>query len=96
MNDENKKIGSGVDKVQRGRLIPAGTSIQTLQFPPTPGAAQQMLPEMLKLFDIADVPAASYTRWGGQPQHGVIEIRYSSVYGEHRRVRSDRIVPDRL
>ena len=68
-----------------------------LEFIPVPGGEPEaMLPEMLKLFDIAEVPAAWYTRWGGKAQHGVIEIRYSSVYGERWRVRSDRIVPDRL
>jgi hypothetical protein len=97
LNDENKNISSGVDKVQRGRLIPAGTSIQMLQFPPAPGAAQKMLPEMLKLFEIAEVPRAWYSHFKpAELQHGVIEIVYASVYGERWRVRSDRIVPDRL
>jgi hypothetical protein len=99
LNDDNKKIDSGVDKVQRGRLIPAGTMIGMLQFAPTaaPGSPQKMLPEMLKLFDIAEVPRAWYAAFKpSELQHAVIEIVYSSVYGERWRVRSDRIVPERL
>jgi len=97
LNDENKNVDSGVDKVQPGRLIPAGTSIQMLQFPPAPGAAQKMLPEMLKLFEIAEVPRVWYSRFKpAELQHAVIEIVYSNVYGNRWRVRSDRIVPDAL
>ncbi len=52
---------------------------------------------MLRLFDIADVPKEWYSQVGPRDlQHGVIEVRYSSVYGEHWRIRSDRFVPDAL
>jgi len=96
LSEDNRKNGAGVDKVQKGRLIPAGTTVQMLQFP---GANAQlaMLPLMLRLFDFADVPLAWYSRLPpADVKHGVIEVKYSSVYGERWRARSDRAVPDHL
>jgi hypothetical protein len=43
-----------------------------------------------------EVPRSWYANAGesGRPK-AVIEITYSSVYGEHWRIRSDRMVPER-
>jgi hypothetical protein len=54
--------------------IPAGNTILMVEFGP-PGS-QKLLPDVLRLFEIAEVPR--------------------SWYSERWRVRSDRIVPDRL
>jgi hypothetical protein len=87
------KLGLGVDKVQTGRLIPAGVTIQMVDF----GIGQKLLPDVLRLFEIAEVPRAWYTSAGAEPgQKAVIEITYKSVYGDRWRVRSDRIVPEGL
>jgi hypothetical protein len=97
LSEENRKTGAGVDKVQKGRLIPAGATIQMLQFAPGPNGQQTMLPAMLRLFDFADVPHEWYSHFAATDlKHGVVEVRYSSVYGEHWSARSDRAVPGHL
>ena len=98
LSEDNRKIDSGVDKVQKGRLIPAGTTVQMLQFPPGPSHPPQgMLRPMLKLFDFADAPPTWYQPFApAELKHGVIEVKYSSVYGEHWSARSDRAVPKHL
>ena len=78
LSEENRKGGAGVDKVQKGRLIPAGTTVQMLQFTPGANGQQTMLPVMLKLFDFADVPSGWYARFTpAELKHGVIEVEYS-------------------
>ena len=53
--DENR--GLSVDKVQKGRLIPAGYNIQVLGTTRAePEPADRMLREVLRLFEIAEVP----------------------------------------
>ena len=86
------KMGLGVDKVQTGRLIPAGATIQMVEF----GASgQKSLPDVLRLFEIAEVPRAWYAAVGAAVgEKAIIEITYKSVYGDRWRVRSDRIVPE--
>jgi len=88
------KMGLGVDKVQTGRLIPAGATILMVEF----GAGgQKLLPDALRLFKLADVPRAKYTTYGAVGgEKAVIEITYKSGYGDRWRVRSDRIVPEKL
>jgi hypothetical protein len=89
------KLGLGVDKVQTGRLIPVGATIQMVEFGPANG--QKVLPDVLRLFEIAEVPRAWYTGLGAAGgEKAVIEITYKSVYGDRWRVRSDRIVPEAL
>jgi hypothetical protein len=62
-----------------------------------PAAGQKFLPDALRLFEIAEVPRSWYTGLGvAGGDKAVIEITFSSVYGDRWRVRSDRIVPDRL
>jgi hypothetical protein len=86
-----------VDKVMPGRLIPAGEGIRMLG---AGGPARvPMLTELLRLFDIAEVPEAWYsgektTRSG--PGKAVIDITYSSIYGDRWRISSDAIVPEEL
>jgi hypothetical protein len=68
-----------------------------MQFGPQADGTLKMLPVMLRLFEIAEVPTAWYATWDpAGTQRAVVEITYSSVYGDRWRVRSDRIVPDRL
>jgi len=87
------KSGLGVDKIQKGRLIPAGVTIQMVEAGKTPDA----LVGMLRLFEIAEVPREWYvgTKTNGGDK-AVLAITYTSVYGQRWRVRSDRIVPDSL
>ena len=93
LNTENTKRGLGVDKVQRGRLIPAGATISMLSM----GEIMKSLPDMLRLFEIAEVPRSWYVNAGALGgDKAVIDITFESVYGDRWRVRSDRIVPDSL
>jgi hypothetical protein len=88
------KMGLGVDRVQTGRLIPAGATILMVEFGM---GGEKLLPDVLRLFELAEVPRAWYTRFGAASgEKAVIEITYKSVYGDRWRVRSDRIVPERL
>ena len=58
---------------------------------------QSILPDMLKLFDVADVPDDWYTGLKlTRKDKAVIEVTFASVYGERWRIRSDRVVPERL
>jgi hypothetical protein len=95
LSEEHQRNQPGVDKVQKGRLIPAGATIQMISFAPGPRGEQTMLPEMLKLFEIAEVPRAWYVGVKAtDTHHAVVDVTYSSVYGDRWRVRSDRIVPE--
>jgi hypothetical protein len=95
LQPDASKLALGVDKVQPGRLIPAGATIQMLAG--RPADSGPMLSEFLRLFDIAEVPKSWYLNSGvSGGEKAVIEIRFSSVYGDQWRIRSDRIVPERL
>ena len=84
-----------VDKVLPGRLIPAGASIQMLGAPAP--EREPMLVELLRHFEIAEVPRAWYQNSGATAsEKAVIEVVFSSVYGDRWRIRSDRIVPESL
>ena len=87
-----------MDKIQQGRLIPAGYNVQMLGVTRSnPVQAEQMLKDTLSLFEIAEVPRTWYTNLGvAASGKAVIEITYSSVYGERWRIRSDHIVPEGL
>jgi hypothetical protein len=92
LKPQNKTLPLDVDRVQRGRLIPAGTTVAMIGI-----ADQKFLTEFLRLFEIAEVPRAWYTDRGVLGgEKAVIDITFSSVYGERWRVRSDRIVPEKL
>ena len=90
----NSKIPLGVDKVLPGRLIPAGASIRMLE---SNVGRQELLKDLLDLFEIAEVPRSWYVNAGASgTEKAVIEITFKSVYGDRWRIRSDRMVPERL
>ena len=83
----------GVDKVTPGRFVPAGTSIQMVG---TAGEVRlEALKEFLQLFALADAPRAWLAEAGALGgEKAVIEITYSSVYGDRWRLRSNASVPE--
>jgi hypothetical protein len=90
---EFARNGIGVDKIQKGRLIPAGTTVQMVEA----GRGPEALRGVLQLFEIAEVPRAWYTNLGvAGGDKAVLVITFTSVYRERWRVRSDKIVPDSL
>jgi hypothetical protein len=85
--------GLSVDRLTPGRLLPANSTIQMLG---VSGGAERVktLGDMLRLFAIADAPPS----WLDELQarsgdKAVIDIVFSSVYGDRWRIRSDRPVP---
>lgn len=83
-----------VDRVMAGRLIPAGATVQMLGGGGDPQRNKTMLSELLKLFAIAEVPQAWLVGAGATgTDKAVIEITYTSVYGDRWRLRSDQAVP---
>jgi hypothetical protein len=89
--------GLSTDKIQAGRLVPAGEWVPMLGSKGPPENPQAFGVELLKLFEVAEVPRAWYVEAdavGGDK--AVVEITYASVYGDRWRVRSDRLVPDEL
>ena len=95
--DKSWDLGLNTDKVQPGRLIPAGEWVGMLGAKGPDGTEQAFLVELLKLFEVAEVPRAWYA--GAKAEGGdkaVVEIVYASVYGDRWRVRSDRLVPEEL
>jgi hypothetical protein len=95
--DKAWALGLNTDKVQRGRLIPAGEWVGMLGAKGPADDPQAFGVELLKLFEVAEVPRAWYA--GAKAEGGdkaVVEIIYASVYGDRWRVRSDRLVPDEL
>ena len=87
------KLGVDVDKVLKGRLIPAGATIAMVGNT----GSQKTLPDYLRLFEISEVPRSWYINSGtAGGDKAVIDITFESVYGDRWRVRSDRIVPDQL
>lgn len=89
--------GLNVDRLLPGRLIPAGDWVLTLGW--VGDGADEVLTELLGLFDIAEVPQNWYDAAGvpaSGPEKAVIDITYASVYGDRWRVTSDKIAPERL
>jgi hypothetical protein len=87
------RLGVDVDKVLKGRLIPAGATIAMVGN----SGSQKLLPDFLRLFEVAEVPRSWYKNLGvAGGDKAVIDITFESVYGDRWRVRSDRIVPDSL
>lgn len=83
----------GVDKVTPGRLLPANATVQMFG---VAGVADRgpILGEILKLFALADVPRAWLVPLGAVgTEKAVMEVEYSSVYGDRWRLRSDQFVP---
>lgn len=85
--------GLSVDRVTPGRLLPANSTIYMLGIA---GGTERIktLGDMLRLFTVADAPPS----WLDELQardgdKAVIDIVFSSVYGERWRLRSDELVP---
>lgn len=88
--------GLSVDRVTAGRLLPANSTLMMLG---CSGDTDRlaMLREMLQRFALADAPPSwldELKARGGDK--AVIEIEYSSVYGDRWRIRSDQLVPQPL
>jgi hypothetical protein len=84
-----------VDRVAVGRLIPAGEGLMALGM--SGKERDPMLIDLLKLFEVVEVPRSWLVNFNIplNAKRAVIEITYSSVYGDRWRVTSDRIVPQR-
>ena len=98
LRDEADRLPVSVDRVLPGRLIPAGASVRMLGSEgPEGDKSPRMLGELLQLFEIAEVPKSWYVNLGASgTEKAVIEITYASVYGDRWRIRSDKIIPERL
>ena len=85
-----------VNELIPGRLIPAGGRVQMLGVE-DPASLGGFLGELLQMFEVAEVPRSWYAEVNalGSPK-AVIQITYSSVYGERWRIRSDALVPEEL
>jgi hypothetical protein len=83
------------DRVLPGMLIPAGGEPTNMLGSVEPFG---MKPELLRRFQFVAVENTPGSGDGSapQPEKAVLEIDYASVYGEHWRVRSDRVTPERL
>jgi hypothetical protein len=83
------------DRVLPGMLIPAGSNPTNMLGSVDPS---QMSSELLRTFQFVAVEDGLSSGKGSAtaPEKAVLEIEYSSVYSEHWRVRSDRVVPERL
>jgi len=88
-----KPAGLSVDRVMPGRLLPANSTILMLGCSGE-GDRQAVLGEMVRLFALADVPPSWLDELRAHSgDKAVIEIDYSSVYGDRWRIRSDQFVP---
>ncbi len=98
LRPDAEKAGVGVDKIQPGRLIPVGYTAHLISAGAgDPKRSIEMLKELLHFFEIADVPKSWYINSGeAGTGKAVVIVTYSSVYGEHWRIRSDRTVPEHL
>jgi hypothetical protein len=89
-----------VAKIQPGRLISDGESLRMIGVDPEVAGKELhgfILDDLLKLFDIAEVPKAWLVPRGAVgTRKAVIEITYKSIYGDRWRIRSDRLVPEEL
>lgn len=83
-----------VDTVAPGRVVPAGTTIEMVGTSAA-DARIAVLQEMLRLFALADAPRAWLAEVGASSgEKAVIEVTYSSVYGERWVARSATLVPE--
>ncbi|MEO5822559.1 MAG: hypothetical protein ABIT71_18775 [Vicinamibacteraceae bacterium] len=86
------RAGLSVDKVTPGRLLPANSTIQMCGG--GGGDRLLVLAEMLKLFALADAPRSWLISLGAAgTEKAVMEVEYSSVYGDRWRLRSNQLVP---
>jgi hypothetical protein len=88
--------GLSVDRIAVGRLIPTGERLLALGLDGE--ERKQMLADLLKLFELVEVPRSWLVNNGiplDATKRAVIEITYASVYGDRWRITSDRLVPER-
>jgi hypothetical protein len=89
--------GYNSDPVQVGRLVPAGEWVQMLGSGGDLPTRNAMAVEILRLFDIAEARAAYPELKLFKPdivlEGAVLEITYSSVFGDRWVMRSDNMVP---
>jgi hypothetical protein len=79
--------------VTPGRLLKANTTIQMFGGGGGPDRGP-MLGNMLRLFALADAPPAWLASLGATAtEKAVMEVEYSSVYGDRWRLRADQRVP---
>ena len=95
-----RKLPLTVDSAVAGRLIPAGEGIQMVgvdgQFL-TDDTRGSIFKELLQTFDLAEVPRNWYEGIGlsaADPRRAVIEVVYSSIYGDRWRIRSNSFAPE--
>lgn len=89
------------DLLQPGRLVPAGEWVRMVGTGGDAARREKMLIELLRLFEIAELPRGMYeeyerlapTRKLPPREKAVLEITYSSVFGEQWVLRSDSMVP---
>jgi hypothetical protein len=85
--------GLSVDRVTPGRLLPANSTIYMLGIVGNTDRLKT-LGDMLRLFTVADAPPSWLDELQAQAaDKAVIDIVFSSVYGERWRIRSDQLVP---
>lgn len=92
----DRNIGAlSVDRLAKGRLIPAGERIMTLGMDGEERG--RMLLDLLNVFELSDAPRSWLTSMNVPlgAKRAVLEITYSSVYGERWIITSDRLVPER-
>jgi len=95
-----RKLPLTVDSAVAGRLIPAGEGIQMVgvdgQFL-TDDTRGGIFKELLQTFDLAEVPRNWYEGVGlaaTDQRRAVIEVVYSSIYGDRWRIRSNSFAPE--
>ena len=95
-----RKLPLTVDSAVPGRLLPAGEGIQMVgvdgQFL-TDETRAVMFKDLLQTFALAEVPRNWYEGVGlaaVDPRRAVIEVVYSSIYGDRWRIRSSSFVPE--
>jgi hypothetical protein len=95
-----RKLPLTVDSAVAGRLIPAGEGIQMVgldaQFL-TDETRGIIYKDLLRTFALAEVPRNWYEGVGlapADPRRAVIEVVYSSIYGDRWRIRSNSYVPE--
>ena len=94
MRPERNTDALYIDRVKRGKLVPAGVTVRMLGM----GGAERvhMLEDLLRTFEFAEVPKSWLEQAGAlNTEKAVIEIAYSSVYGDHWRSTSNRLIPER-
>ena len=96
MRPDRDISGLSVDRIAVGRLIPAGERLMALGM--DGDERVRMLADLLTLFELVEVPRSWLANSNiplNAAKRAVIEITYSSVYGDRWRVTSDRFVPER-